>query len=82
MPTLNKHMIDIIDLDGNKVAEIRSGACGAEVANKMRKQGIPNCDYQFGTYTAKDGKNRNCWKPVKSRKRLKIADLINVYHNK
>lgn len=75
---MNKRLIDIIDLNGNKVAEIRSAASSTEVANMMRKQGLANCDYQFGTYTAKDGKNRNCWKPAKSKK---LATLISITHN-
>lgn len=75
---MTKRMIDIIDSHGNKVGEIRSAAGSTEVANMMRKQGISICDYQFGTYTANDGKSRNCWRPAKLKK---LATLISITHN-
>lgn len=75
---MNKRMIDIIDSNGNKVGEIRSAASSSEVANKMRKQGVSTCDYEFSTYIAHDGKNRNCWRPAKSKK---LATLISITHN-
>ena len=71
-------MIDIIDSHGNKVGEIHDAVSSTAVANKMRKQGISSCNYQFGTYIAKDGENRYCWRPAKSKN---LATLISITHN-
>lgn len=71
-------MIDIIDLNGEKVGEVRSAASSTEVANLMRKQGISTCDYQLSTYKAENGKSKNCWKPAKS---TNLATLLSITHN-
>lgn len=75
---MTRRMVDIIDANGTKVSEIRASASSTEVANKMKQEGISNCDYQFGTYKASDGVNRNCWRPVKGKT---LAQLISVTHN-
>jgi GH24 family phage-related lysozyme (muramidase) len=75
---MNKRMIDIIDTNGNKIGEIRNGACSTAVANMMRKQGISTCDYQLSTYKAESGKNKYCWKPAKSKN---LATLISITYN-
>lgn len=75
---MNKRMIDIIDANGTKLSEICASACSTEVANKMKKEGISSCKYQFGTYKAANGVNRNCWRPVRGKS---LAQLISVTHN-
>ena len=75
---MNKRMVDIIDTNGNKVGEIRNGASSTEVAIMMRKQSISTCDYQLSSYKAESGKNKNCWKPAKSKN---LATLISITHN-
>lgn len=75
---MTKQMVDIIDLNGNKIAEIRAAACGVEVANKMKREGVSNCSYQFSTYKTADGVTRNCWKPARNKS---LATLISITHN-
>lgn len=69
--------IDVVNSEGVKVGEVRACACSKEVENKMRKLGISDYSYEFGSYETDNGDKRWCWKPV----RKSLATLISITHN-